>query len=1291
MNLFKKFNLKGLFIVALLISIPIGMLAYTLFPAPPNPDSLPIGYVAQDEVTNFNLKGAGGFTVDPITKVVTYIPGDETLFRVEFDRELWSGNLHAYPLDSLGNIYPTERWGAATTLTAQVATVAGVNGWDKARYIATLNNVSSGATQTASPFRNPISVISGITINTSTSTTYTSSNVIDYLRGDSSKDDSHGGMMRTRASPLGDIIHSRPLFVDDSTNPTVFVGANDGMLHAFNSDTGAERWAYIPSMLLSKINTLAYNPIDPTNTYVHDYFVDGQINTGTILKSGSPIRELIGGLGAGGKGLFALDISDLSNPTAESQVASKILWEITPTGVRQNGSIYTPTSNYSHLGYTFGTPLVVKINKTVGVNPTSTDAIIVGNGYDDTAAGNAHLYVIDAATGSLIKDFTTPVYSGGSGSNGIFNPKAIDINGDGVIDYVYGADLNGSLWKFDLSAGTSSWSNPTAPIFDNGLSQPVTSSLGIASHPSGGYMITFGTGSALHGKYGTYTAGAWTTPGTLELDTANPSTYWVYGIWDNGTGSTVTPSSLQLQTLTPRTYTDSLGSTTRVRRSTAVTPNWSTQSGWKVALPSGERILGEGSFIENGRFYFNSYNPTVAPSAVSGTTTNIYGENWLMELNYLTGGSSASPFLDLDNNQLLNNNDRIVYTSSDTLPSGFKIGDPITSPNEDGIPVGKFISIGVQSQPILVQLATLNTTLLNQNPDVIFPTQSTITRGVAGGHFDIDRIVPTTDCSNLANGAVASNASGSFQFNFGNRSTSSIAISGITINIGGEIVLNANNINQSMTRAALATYVETHYSSGTYNIVASNSSISISAKNSGSAYNVPVTITITPSSSTGFTAPGYTPANTSLSGGVDGTTNLTASSSTTCQINIGGTYHVHEYDKKYDKTGINVLNSSVPALNLSAVITNTTTQFKVLMMNQYLNPAVQFNINYADYKPSYNPSTLDGYIYARDYQTSNISSNTLSSLPTYTMSTIGSLVMNYPVDAFSIKDWWQGSTPDYRAGGMATVPGCVVYGYVNDITSPQATASINSDMYNPVIPPTPNSAGTPSNASGASSNNGSGNGTLGTTTGARHNGAMILQIIKANTPDSALELNVAGQPQYGWRLKSSYYYSNVIVEYAMYWHHPRDVCYGDTQSSWTLGKWNSNITSGSGWTKDAPPDSSTLTSKVIVTPNATDPKLGALGQNTSGITTIDPAVISGSTSTVVIHYSDLTTTTVATTHNTDGTTTIVTTQKDSKGVVIGSPTKQTIADASGSVKTGGDERGLVSKTGRIAWHELLRP
>ncbi|MBI4937841.1 MAG: hypothetical protein HY846_06425 [Nitrosomonadales bacterium] len=1225
-----------------LLGITLATIKLSLAIAAFSPANQPIGYVSQDEVTNYNLIG-----------------GNETLFRTEYKRDYWGGNLFAYPVDAAGNVQTgADRWGngAKDHIDAQ--------NWDTGRLIATMKD---DGTRVA--FR-PTSLSGAQTASlaaTVHSVAYSGADILNYLRGDRTNESTSASasLLRQRSTVLGDIVHSRPYYVADDTDPTVFVGANDGMLHAINAANGTERWAYVPSMLIGKLKMLAYNPTDAALTFAHDYFVDGQINIAT-LSSGA--RVLIGALGAGGKGLYALDISTLT-ATDEATVAAKILWEITTTTVNYAtpaahitaGSTAANAAAYSKLGYTYGTPTIARINH----GGTGMDAVIIGNGYDEAATGESYLYVINAATGALIKAIPAGT-AGAANPNGLMNPAVLDTDGDGYVDRVYAGDLNGTLWKFNLSGtNVSSWS--ASALHVTSPAQPITTTPGVAVHPNGGYMVSFGTGRVFTGTYGTYNhdTSTWTAASTGDL--GDTSVHYVYGIWD---GAPVANAVLLEQTLTERSYTYS-GATTRVRRSTANVPVWasgaSNHKGWKVALPAGERVIGEGTFTENGRFYFIGYNPTVAPHRVSGTTTDIYGENWLMELNYLTGGSSTAPFLDMDSNLLLNDSDRIVYIASDTKPVGKVDGDRIVagtdalgnvvSRNEDGIPVGKWLSNGVQSQPILVQLQTLNTTLFNQNPDVIFPTTATTTRGVAGGHFDIDIFYgPTNNCSGVS--GLGSKASGGrIDFTYSGNKT----YTNFSITINGVSILTANNPG-SQSKSGLESWVASHITAAAaanYNITTGSNRINISAKANGSAYNATTANMVV--SGTGVAAGDY--SKTAISGGTDDVIPYSSVSGTSCTRNV----HHHEYDDIYDKTGLNMLNASDSSFNLSNAIASTSTNFKVLMMNQYLNPAVRLHIG----NSSYSPSSSAGYISVKDYQTS--AGLDIAAVPTYNRSTIGSLAVYTPVDALSVKDWW--GNGDSRSGLHPTSPQCA---YTDD--------GAGADMYNPVIPP---------------ANGTNGAGTDGTTTGVRHNGALTVQIIRDTTPASAVEENVSGRPEYGYRVKHADFYTYVLAEYIIYWHHPRRICYGDGTNNWyngstggnglpslSSGPWNTaELMVGTGWTKNAPEDTVTGTAEDAPDPGSTDPKIGTLGS--TGTVASTTTVVAGNVTTTIT-YTDGTRQTIVQTVNNDGTVTIVTTQYAADNTVTGTTT-DIVANASGSVKTGGDERGLQARTGRISWHELVRP
>lgn len=1303
--MFKPSIKSYLFSFITLLGILAAFLKFALAITAFTPANQPTGYVAQDEITNYNLKS-----------------NTETLFRPEYSKEYWSGNLYAYPISSSGTVNSAgELWagGAATKIDAQ--------NFDTARLIGTMKDDG-----TKIPFR--------FASLSATQQGYLTSNaIINYLRGDRSGEVQNGGTLRQRGSAMGDIIHSRPYYIADTTSPTIFVGANDGMLHAIDASTGSgtggsERWAYVPSMLLAKMKNLSVDP------YVHDYYVDGQINIATILSNTK--RILVGGLGSGGKGLYALDITGSAGLTAgsESAVASKILWEITPTKV--NYANPASTNAYINLGYTYGTPTIAKVSG-------GTDVVIIGNGYNNSASGDyqAYLYVINANTGQLISSIKAGTSGTAASPNGLSTPTAVD------------TDNNGTMWKFDLAAATATVLLTTSPA------QPITVPPAVAMHPNGGYMVTFATGAML-----------------ATADTTDGATFYAYGVWTGATGS-----NMVTQTLTERSYTYA-GNTSRVRAVTANAMNWASDKGWKVALPAGEKVVGEGGFIENQRYYFSTQNPTLSYT-VPNTTSIIKGETWLMELDYLSGGNKNLPFLDMNGDLILNNSDRIVYTASDTLPPGAVVGGPILTPA--GIPVGKFISYGVLSQPILVQLNTLNDTIFNQNPDVIIPV-TTVERGVAGGHFDVDVFYPSTTTAgtsataritvttvgqtdpfpatlgaisvdgvvvvpaltisditngfsyntnattikNKVTGGFTASVSGNvvtisapagtvyngktFSIVAGTSSplnpgvpamtaahpTALITFSGTTANtnpgsiisadllgpasvkLGSTIVLSGNlaigkNKSASTTASTLAAAIGTGgtikaYVGGnsiTPTCAAASSSTVCLVDNSTYTNGSNVTVgsislqgslTYTKSASAGGTTgsaagPGsgwtdFKPALsvTTFSGGTDGTLGDTCSNGTArCKYKT----HTHEYDDIYDVTGVNFLDASDPNFDLSNGVPSTSTQFRVLAQNQYLNPAAKLHIGNASYLYNVNA----GYIEMKNYQTS--AGLDVTTLPIYTRANIGSLAINFPVDAFTPKDWWggvNGLPADVRVGLMPTENDCVWQSF---------SATQDGNMFWPVNPP--------------GSVTTTGNGTMGyssstnqtTATGVRHNGAIVLQIISTNTPNSSIELNVPNHPEYGWRVKAADYSKYVLTEYALYWHTKHlNICFG-VNSTWTKTPAQDLRACGT---------SDTTTTKICATaktPQGTDPHIGTLFSSGTVVSTTTTVV--GNVTTTTITYADTTTATIVKTQNDDGTITIVTTT--SSGT-----TTEIVANTSGTIKTGGDERGLQSRTGRISWRELIK-
>jgi hypothetical protein len=983
--------------VAAVLAVSTGIL---LAAATFTPASQPTGWVAAPEVSDFDLTS-----------------GMETVYQGDYERQDWSGNLYAYPIDAGGALnLAGERWGggAGAAIDNQ--------DFDLDRRIVTMS-----ASGTGIAFR--WAGLSG-----AQQTSVGSSLILNYVRGDRSNEAPNGSKLRARASVLGDIVHSRPLYVESAALPMIYVGANDGILHAIDARSGREVYGYVPSMLLGQLKNLA--PAATTG-YTHTWFVDATPNSGDVTIGGTSHRLLAGGLGAGGKGLYALDItSDATTaPATETAAASRVLWEITNTTINNSNS-----ASYAKLGYTYGVPLIGRMNGT------GQSIVIAANGYL-SSAGTAVLFVIDAANGALIRAIDTASGSAGS-PNGLSSPTAVDTNGDGRIDYVYAGDIDGHLWKFDLSAASSaSWS--ATLLYTTSPAQPIVGAPAVASHPSGGVMVAFATGRAF-----------------VASDLTDNSVFYAYGIRD---GAPAGATTMLTQTLSAATYTSG-GISVQVRTNTANAADWTVHRGWKVALPAGERVVGEGAFIANGRYYFTSWNPTVNTSSTPG------GENWLHELEYLTGGAKATPFLDLNHDLLLNNSDRVTNAA----------GSPILG--AVGVPVARLIGAGIQSQPILAQLPMLDATLFNQNPDIVFPPPATPPAasdpGVAGGHFDVDIYYPV--CA-------------------------------------------------------------------------------------------------------------------------------TKKGTTTCSWD--DRQHFHQYDDKFDVTGVNMLNASSTTLNLVNAIASTSTPFRVLVMNQYLNPAVTLSVGGAAHV---NVKTYGGI----PSQTN--AATLLASLPVYTRANIGTLEFNMPVDTFTPKNWW--GNGDVRSGLHPTSTGCV------------------NGMSSTDLDPTPGIQGE------------------------RHNGALTIQLIKDTVPASALEMNVAGKPEYGWRVKQdSNWATSVVAEYTVFWHASVG-CY---------------VSSNSKWTKTPPPETAGKAGGASSrAPGSADPVMG-VSQTTSPIVSTTTST-SGNVTTTVTTYANGSKLTVTRTTNADGTITIRSVHPD------GSVDVQTIGNSGGSLIVGADESRLTARTGRVSWQERLR-
>ena len=417
----------------------------------------------------------------------------------------------ALPVDNVGNPLNAPLWSAATQLDAQTATT----GWKTNRRIVTINDSA------AVPFlwdnlssAQQASLISGWKNVTPTPS---GASVVNYLRGDQSNEGVGVTNFRVRSHILGDIVYSGAVPVgapnlpyDDAGNPgysafvtskqsrtpTVYVGGNDGMLHAFNdsntADAGKETWAFIPKAMFTRgdpndaantspakfqLGALSYgfvgDPLFTSHFYVNFtarvWDIDFK-NTNTKnppkTKEDSDWRTmLVGGLGAGGRAIYALDVTNPVGPPppavstdTEDNITGKVLWEFT----------------HENLGYVYDAPTLVKTYRYGWV-------VLVASGYNNPG-GEGILYVLNPTDGTLLKSLSTKVGTDADPS-GLSTIRAFTASRkDPYVLQAYGGDLKGNVWRFDLSdPDEKNWTvDPIAKLADaSGKAQPITTGVRI--------------------------------------------------------------------------------------------------------------------------------------------------------------------------------------------------------------------------------------------------------------------------------------------------------------------------------------------------------------------------------------------------------------------------------------------------------------------------------------------------------------------------------------------------------------------------------------------------------------------------------------------------------------------------------------------------------------------------------------------------------------------------------------------------------------------------------------------
>ncbi|MDA8108935.1 MAG: PilC/PilY family type IV pilus protein [Betaproteobacteria bacterium] len=524
-------------------------------------------------------------------------------------------------------------------------------------------------------------------------TSATPQNLVDYLRGDTTNYSTGGtattDLYRARAHLLGDIVDAQPAYVkappfgydsgsyagvdpgyqtfksnNATRRPTVFAAANDGMLHAFNTagpngeiyyqtagistastaddaftgtlvtsalnGQGSERWAYVPSMLLPQLENLADIP------YSHQYYTDGSPAVGDVClgtcTAGSAAgwhTILVAGLNGGGRGYYALDITDPNNP--------KGLWEFSASSstpclsdMQANSASYYQDCN---LGYSFGNPLIVK-------RPSDGKwVVIVTSGYNNVNPGNGqgYLYILDAGTGKILNRIGTGVGCDGVSTTSPCVAGTVDPSGLNRINAwvdnayynntamrVYGVDLKGNVWRFQLDPTASGYLTAfrLETLTDaSGNPQPITTKPELAS-VSNFPVVYVATGRLL---------------GTSDL--TNTQVQSVYALKDD-LSSTPLPNVRTSGQFVQQTLTAIPGASPPQRTTTANSVDFNVKDGWWTDLPdSGERVNVDPQL---------QLGTLIVPSNVPSTDTCVAGGySWLNFFDYRTGSYIAGSTLNM--------------------------------------------------------------------------------------------------------------------------------------------------------------------------------------------------------------------------------------------------------------------------------------------------------------------------------------------------------------------------------------------------------------------------------------------------------------------------------------------------------------------------------------------------------------------------------------------------------------------------------------------------------------------
>lgn len=505
---------------------------------------------------------------------VNMTQANDFAYGASFNAQGWFGDVNKYPVDLNTGVVDNSHqlWSARDQLDARDYS---------SRVIFTKGNEVFGTTTLPAI---PSGSTAGATVG----------GIVAYLRGDRSNE---GSIYRIRTHLFGDAINAEPLIASGY----VYQASNDGMLHVLDAARGQEQWAYVPSQNIAKLAQLSLN------TYNHQYFVD---STPLISQyTNTAAKLLVGGLGAGSFGYYAIDVTTPLAPLAK--------WEFPQNASdAKNG----------------GTTSINKPRLIATKDPGHPYVVIISSGYNNGTGSNhsggdgkGHIWILDPATGTTIRELITTDGSAGAALGlSTFAAFVSNMVADNTVSALYGGDELGNVWKINASnALIASWTLTKFAALD----RPITVKPELSSTSAGNPLILVGTGRLL---------------GATDLTSTATQGFYAMQDVQAASATAITPGNLQKLEVSGSAASDRIISLPTTGAASSC-QNWEHKTegtldnyGWYFNFPEGgERVIGDPK-IGIGHVAFTS-------NVMSANSCSAASYSWFLSLNVDSGKACNAP------------------------------------------------------------------------------------------------------------------------------------------------------------------------------------------------------------------------------------------------------------------------------------------------------------------------------------------------------------------------------------------------------------------------------------------------------------------------------------------------------------------------------------------------------------------------------------------------------------------------------------------------------------------------